>query len=146
MAIIGEKGSGKSILRRFFNEEIFSGNRVYNVSYDVTRWQEYDMISHLAKGGFIIILDRPFQVGDKIQIDNYYGEVPEIGLRSTRIVTPDDLLVSLPNADIVNNAVSHSNSGALDCQVVTSIFLPALVDIDMVKAIAYSCGSGEPGF
>jgi small-conductance mechanosensitive channel len=88
-------------------------------------------------GGFIIILDSPFQVGDKIEIDGFYGEVTGIGLRSTRIVTPDDSLVTLPNADIVNNAVSNSNSGALDCQVVASIYLPADTNIDLVKEIAY---------
>ena len=87
-------------------------------------------------GGFIIILDRPFQVGDKIEVDGYYGEVTEIGLRSSRIVTPDDSLVSIPNADIVSNSVSNSNSGALDCQVVSSIYLPASVDVDKVKEIA----------
>ncbi len=88
-------------------------------------------------GGFIIIMDRPFQIGDKIEVDNYYGEVTEIGLRSTRIVTPDDSLVSIPNADLVSNSVSNSNSGALDCQVVSSIFLPASVDLEQVKEIAY---------
>lgn len=88
-------------------------------------------------GGFIIILDSPFQVGDKIEIDGYYGEVTGIGLRSTRIVTPDDSLVTLPNADIVNNAVANSNTGALDCQVVASIYLPSDTNIDLVKEIAY---------
>ena len=88
-------------------------------------------------GGFIIILDRPFQVGDKIQVDNYYGEVTEIGLRSIRIVTPDDSVISLPNADIVSNAVSNANSGALDCQVVSSIFLPLNSDLDLIKEIGY---------
>ncbi len=88
-------------------------------------------------GGFIIILDSPFQVGDKIEIDEHYGEVTEIGLRSTRIVTPDDSLVSIPNADVVNNSVSNSNTSALFCQVVTSIYLPANVKLDEVKEIAY---------
>lgn len=88
-------------------------------------------------GGFIIILDSPFQVGDKIEIDGMYGEVTEIGLRSTRIVTPDDSLISLPNADVVNNAVSNSNSGELYCQVVASIYLPLNVNIAEMKEIAY---------
>tara|TARA_R110000868_G_scaffold37111_14_gene131630 strand:- start:40472 stop:41401 length:930 start_codon:yes stop_codon:yes gene_type:complete len=88
-------------------------------------------------GGFIIIMDRPFQVGDKIEVDGHYGEVTEIGLRSTRIVTPDDSLVSIPNADLVSNSVSNSNSGELDCQVVSSIFLPASVNVELVKEIAY---------
>ncbi len=88
-------------------------------------------------GGFIIILDSPFQVGDKIEVGDMYGEVTEIGLRSTRIVTPDDSLITLPNADIVNNAVSNSNTGALYCQVVASIYLPINVNIDEMKEVAY---------
>ena len=88
-------------------------------------------------GGFIILLDRPFQVGDKIDVNGHYGEVTDIGLRSTRIVTPDDSLVSVPNAEIVSNSVSNSNSGALDCQVVISIYLPASTSISEAKEIAH---------
>ena len=88
-------------------------------------------------GGFIILFDRPFQVGDKIEVNGHYGEVTEIGLRSTRIVTPDDSLVSVPNADIVSNSVSNSNTGALDCQVVVSMYLPADSPVTEVKDIAW---------
>ena len=88
-------------------------------------------------GGFIIIMDRPFQVGDKIQVAEHYGEVLSIGLRSSRIVTPDDSVVTIPNSELMNKAVSNSNSSALDCQVVAEIFLPMDVDVDAVKRIAY---------
>jgi len=88
-------------------------------------------------GGFIIIMDRPFQVGDKIQVAEHYGEVLSIGLRSSRIVTPDDSVVTIPNSELMNKAVSNSNSSALDCQVVAEIFLPMDVDVDTVKRIAY---------
>lgn len=87
-------------------------------------------------GGIMIILDRPFQVGDKIQVGEHYGEVQSIGLRSSRIVTPDDSVVSIPNGDLMNQAVSNSNSSALDCQVVAEIFLPATTDVAKVKEIA----------
>lgn len=88
-------------------------------------------------GGFTIILDRPFQVGDKIEVGDYYGEVLQIGLRSCRIVTPDDSVVTIPNGELMNKAVSNANSGALDCQVVTEIYLPADIDVELVKRIAY---------
>ena len=88
-------------------------------------------------GGFIIIMDRPFQVGDKIQVAEHYGEVLSIGLRSSRIVTPDDSVVTIPNSELMNKAVSNSNSSALDCQVVAEIFLPMDEDVDAVKRIAY---------
>lgn len=87
-------------------------------------------------GGIMIILDRPFQVGDKIEVGDHYGEVLTIGLRSSRIVTQDDSVVSLPNSELMNRAVSNANSSALDCQVVAEIYLPANVDINQVKMIA----------
>lgn len=86
-------------------------------------------------GGIMIILDRPFQVGDKIQVDSNYGEVLEIGLRSVRIVTEDDSVVTIPNSEIMNKAVSNSNSSALDCQVVAELFLPSGIDIDAAVQI-----------
>lgn len=87
-------------------------------------------------GGIMIILDRPFQVGDKIEVGEHYGEVIGIGLRSSRVVTPDDSVVAIPNAELMNKAVSNSNSSALDCQVVAEIYLPATVDIQKVKQIS----------
>ena len=87
-------------------------------------------------GGIMIIFDRPFQVGDKIEIDNHYGEVIKIGLRSTRIVTPDDSVVTIPNGDLMNKSVSNSNSGEPNCQVVAEIYLPIDIDTEKVRQIA----------
>ena len=87
-------------------------------------------------GGILILFDRPFQVGDKIQIGNYYGEVVQIGLRTVRIVTPDDSQVSIPNSEIVSQAVSNANSGEYNCMVVAEFFLPAQIDIIQLKKIA----------
>lgn len=86
-------------------------------------------------GGIMIILDRPFQVGDKIEVDKQYGEVLEIGLRSVRIVTEDDSVVTVPNGEIMNKSVSNANSSALDCQVVAELFLPRNIDINRVSEI-----------
>ena len=87
-------------------------------------------------GGIVIIFDRPFQVGDKIEVGEYYGEVMSIGLRSTKIITPDDSLVSVPNSEVVNNSVSNSNSGEANCQVVAEIFLPIDIDIEKCRSLA----------
>jgi small-conductance mechanosensitive channel len=87
-------------------------------------------------GGIMILFDRPFQVGDKIEVGEHYGEVKEIGLRSTRIVTKDDSLVSIPNAEVVNKAVSNANSGEANCQVVAEIYLPVDVDTNKARKLA----------
>ena len=87
-------------------------------------------------GGIIIIIDKPFQIGDKIQIGEHYGEVTGIGLKSTRLVTPSDNLVTVPNAEVMSQAVANANSGEENCQVVTVIYLPLNTDIGHIKKIA----------
>ena len=94
-------------------------------------------------GGIIIILDQPFQVGDKVQVGGTYGEVVSIGLRSTRIVTHGDSLVSVPNSQVVDSQVSNSNSGALDCQVATDLYLPGWTDVEKAKRIAYNAAANS---
>ena len=87
-------------------------------------------------GGVTILFDRPFKVGDKIESGKYYGEVIEIGLRSTRIVTPDDSLVSIPNGELMNQSVSNSNSGESNCQVVAEIYLPVSINTTEIRELA----------
>ena len=87
-------------------------------------------------GGITILFDQPFKVGDKIESDKYYGEVVEIGLRSTRIVTPDDSLVSIPNGLLMNQSVSNANSGEPNCQVVAEIFLPVNINTTEIREMA----------
>lgn len=94
-------------------------------------------------GGILIIFDQPFQVGDKINVGGTYGEVSSIGLRSTRIVTPDDSLVSVPNSQVVDSQVANANAGALDCQVVVDLYLPGWVDVMLAKSIAYAAAANS---
>ena len=88
-------------------------------------------------GGLTVVFDQPFQVGDKISVGGTYGEVVSIGLRSTRIVTADDDMVSIPNAKLVEEQVANSNAGQLNCQVATKLYLPGRVDERLAKKIAF---------
>ena len=92
-------------------------------------------------GGVMIVFDRPFQVGDKVRVGNYYGEVVNIGLRTTRLVTSDDNTITVPNAEMVNTAIANANSGSLDCQVVTPVVLPPGTDIAEAKRIAWEAAA-----
>ncbi len=94
-------------------------------------------------GGIIVLFDQPFQVGDKVSIHGTYGEVVSIGLRSTRIVTPDDNLVTVPNAQVVGDQVANANAGELNCQVVTDLYLPGWVDEAQAKHIAFEAAASS---
>ena len=84
-------------------------------------------------GGIVITFEKPFQVGDKIKIGNYYGEVSDIGIRATKFVTPDDNLISAPNYLIFTEAVASANAGAPEMMVVIDLFLDS--DSDPVLAM-----------
>ncbi len=101
-----------------------------------------DLLKNLF-GGIILVFDQPFQVGDKISAGGTYGEVVSIGLRSTRIVTPDDNLVSVPNAQVVDGQVANANAGELNCQVVTDLYLPGWIDEARAKKIAFEAAASS---
>ena len=101
-----------------------------------------DLLKNLF-GGLILVFDQPFQVGDKITVGGTYGEVVSIGLRSTRIVTPDDNLVSVPNAEVVDQQVANANAGELHCQVVTDLYLPGWADEVTAKRIAFEAAASS---
>lgn len=50
-----------------------------------------DLVADVV-GGLVIVLDKPYQVGDKVSLGGYYGEVKDIGIRATRLVTPDEVI------------------------------------------------------
>ena len=57
--------------------------------------------------GIIILVDQPFRVGDRIEVDTIktWGDVTEVGLRTTKIRTRDNRLVMIPNSTIGNSSV-----------------------------------------
>jgi small-conductance mechanosensitive channel len=57
--------------------------------------------------GIMILMDQPFRIGDRIEIQglNTWGDVVDIGLRSTRIRTRDNRMVIVPNSSISKNQV-----------------------------------------
>jgi MscS family membrane protein len=60
-------------------------------------------------GAFSIGVDQPFSVGDVIAVDGISGEVQAIGLRSTRIRTPERTLISIPNGKLADMKIeSHT--------------------------------------
>ncbi len=86
-------------------------------------------------GGIVISFERPYQIGDKISIRGNYGEVVDIGLRSTRIITPDDSSVSIPNFVIFSEATSSSNAGKAEMMVVVDVYIDHRSDAAAAMAI-----------
>jgi len=65
-----------------------------------------DMIRNFF-GSVMILLDKPFQVGDRVVIGGHDGPVEEVGFRSTKIRTLEGHLVTVPNAEAANTIVQN---------------------------------------
>ena len=87
--------------------------------------------------GIVGLFEYSYGVGDRIKIGEYYGEVISYGLRSVRIQTPDDNVITVPHNKIWTEAVSNANAGALEAQVVTKFCFAHETDIDLIKTILY---------
>jgi small-conductance mechanosensitive channel len=81
-----------------------------------------DLFSDIM-GGIVIIFEKPFQIGDKITFGSYYGEVKDIGIRATTLVTPGDSLVTVPNYLVFSKAVSSGNAGNVAMMVIIDLFV-----------------------
>jgi MscS family membrane protein len=65
-----------------------------------------DSIANLF-GTLTILFDKPFQVGERVVLDNYDGTVENVGFRSTRIRLLNGHLVTIPNEKIVNSGIEN---------------------------------------
>ena len=81
--------------------------------------------------------------GDRISFDGYYGEVVEIGLRSVRLVTLDDNLVSIPNNKFLTDIVASANSGVLHQMCVFHFYIGCNEDFEEAKAIVYDAAASS---
>ncbi|MEM9456170.1 MAG: mechanosensitive ion channel domain-containing protein [Myxococcota bacterium] len=82
--------------------------------------------------GIMIMLDRPFQVGDRVSFGGEYGDITAIGLRSVRMQTLDDNTVTIPNNKFLSEITSNGNYGALHMQVTMTFDIG--IDQDVTEA------------
>lgn len=93
-----------------------------------------DTISNMISG-VIILLDRPFRVGDRIEIQGLgtWGDVIDIGLRSTRIRTRDNRMVIVPNAKIGSDQVINYSFPDPQYRIEIEIGIGYGQDVEMVR-------------
>ena len=87
-------------------------------------------------GGITILLDQPYRVGDFIILDSgERGQVAEIGLRSTRILTRDDVQISIPNSIITNTKVINESAPEPRFRVRIKVGVAYGTDVDQVEEV-----------
>lgn len=103
-----------------------------------------DSLSNLISG-IIIFLDRPFVIGDLVEIDDKYGKVSEITLRSTRVVTSDGRMLAVPNTEIVNKTVaSYTNFPTLRLDIGVTVAVDE--DIEKTRQVLLGLVDNDPDY
>lgn len=103
-----------------------------------------DSLSNLISG-IIIFLDRPFVIGDLVEIDDKYGSVSEITLRSTRVVTSDGRMLAVPNTEIVNKTVaSYTNFPNLRLDIPVTISVKE--DVEKARQLLLGLVDNNPEY
>jgi small-conductance mechanosensitive channel len=100
-----------------------------------------------AISGFIILADRPFRVGDRIEIQGIgtWGDVAEIGLRTTRIRTRDNRMVIVPNSVIGKNQVINYTYPDPCYRIQTHVGVAYGTDIQTARRVLIDAVCGVEG-
>lgn len=97
--------------------------------------------------GFIIMIDRPYRIGDRIEIQDIktWGDVEDIGLRSTRIRTRDNRMVIVPNSVISKSLIVNHSYPDTQYRIETQIGVAYGTDIEQARGVFVDAVKTVPG-
>jgi small-conductance mechanosensitive channel len=96
-------------------------------------------------GGISIFADKTFKMGDYIIIDNdQRGEVVEIGVRSTRIKTRDDVMITIPNSILANSKIINESAPIPRFRIRVPVGVAYGSDLEHVEAVILAVAAENP--
>ena len=96
-------------------------------------------------GGFTIMIDRPFRVGDMVRLaEDRRVIVHEIGIRSTKFLTFDNTLVVVPNAELIKSTVHNITYPLPRVRVVIDVGVSYSSNLDRVREIMFEEADKDP--
>jgi small-conductance mechanosensitive channel len=99
-----------------------------------------DTLSNLI-AGVLLIIDRPFEIGDRIEVwaapknSATWGDVIDIGLRATKIKTTDNIVIIIPNNEIMKRDIVNYTTISEDIRVRIAIGVSYDTDIEKAKRV-----------
>lgn len=102
-----------------------------------------DYVSSLI-AGVVAIYERPYRRGDWVRIGDAYGEVLSVGLRSLRLVTPEDSVVTVPHSHMWNSNIFSDNDGSRSLQCTVNFYLRPQHDVARVRQKLHDVALASP--
>jgi small-conductance mechanosensitive channel len=123
------------ITLKHFNYDILSFVTALGIGSLAIGMAAKDSLAHIISG-FTLMLDRPFRIGDRIQlVGGQIGDVTDIGLRSTKIKTLDNMLLIIPNSDLCNTMLVNHAFPDVRARGRITVGVAYGSDVDLVKRI-----------
>lgn len=94
--------------------------------------------------GIIILLERPVKVGDRIQVGEVNGDVVRIAIRSTTILTNDNINIIVPNSEFVSNRVINWSHNDRNLRVTVPVGVSYSSDPEEVRRILLQVATDHP--
>jgi MscS family membrane protein len=137
-------GTALIITLKHFNYDILSLVTALGVGSLAIGLAAKDTLANMVSG-FTLMIDRPFRIGDRIQLGTQVGDVIDIGLRSTKIKGGDNTFLIIPNSELCNSTLI--NMAFPDMRVTGKISLGVAYgcDVEKVKALLVQTAASVPG-
>ena len=101
-----------------------------------------DLLSNVL-AGITLLLDRPFTIGDWIRVNDWEGQVQRLTLRTTRLRTRDNELISIPNNKVAGNDVVNLSAGG-PLRIRSSLGVSYRADLDQARTALMGVLEAEP--
>ncbi|MBI5682702.1 MAG: mechanosensitive ion channel family protein [Deltaproteobacteria bacterium] len=136
--------TGLIVVLKHFNYDILSLVTALGVASMAIGLAAKDTLANMISG-FTLMVDRPFRVGDRIQLaGGEIGDVTEIGLRCTRIRTFESNILVVPNTELVNTKVINQCFPDSIMRAKARIGVAYGSNIEKVKQIMLETANGHP--
>ncbi len=102
-------------------------------------------ITNNLVSGFILLIERPIKVGDRIEVGSVTGDVVNISLRSTTVVTNNNIAIIVPNSEFVSNSVTNWSYTDRNVRFNFPVGVSYRSDPELVRRLLIEVAGQHPG-
>ena len=94
--------------------------------------------------GLILLAERPIAIGHRVEVGGVAGQVTEIRLRSTTVVTNDNITIIVPNSDFITNPVTNWSYGDPKVRLRLPVGVAYGSDVEKLQRVLLEVAEGNP--
>lgn len=94
--------------------------------------------------GLIILAERPIAIGDRVEVDGVAGQITRISLRSTTVVTNDNICIIVPNSNFISQSVINWSHGDPKVQFRLPVSVAYGTDTEKLRGVLLAVAAAHP--